>query len=135
MEGSNKRFLTSGIILLEKELLGIKSSLSPNGKMDSVFTKVIDDIGAESKNAMMDMISNILDELKQIKENFGLEQKTVIMRQQILVAISNMRIVLEDLNSQNLDSYGTLTAVDQGFLDSKIMQIRDKLGQVNAVLH
>lgn len=133
MEENNRRFLTTGIAQIDKDLLNITQILSQH-ESKSLFFVTMDDIGSEARESIMSLVDDMHDQVKQIKENFALEHKSIKKSTSILVHLSDISIILDDVTPKNLENYGKLDQTDANLLDSHLAKIRTMLKEIHSIL-
>lgn len=133
LEESNKRFLTSGIAHIEKKLQNINEILLQH-ESKSQFTIIIDDIEPEVRKLILNLVNDMLDQIRQMKKDFGLEQKSIEKSKHVRVQLSDINIILDDLTPKNLESYGKLDQADAHLLGLRLAKISMLLKEIGSIL-
>lgn len=132
MEESNKRFLTSSLVQIEKNLQEIKNMLLQN-EPRSLFTVIIDDVEPKDRKSIIGFVDAALDEIRKIKESFDLESSVTKKSTHILVQLSSISLILDDLSPKNLESYGKMNWTDKDMINSHLVKIKNMLDAVKVI--
>jgi hypothetical protein len=133
---SHERALGSSLLVIESNLQRIKASLSEGNSAEQTVThRTRDNLDSEAKPRILEVIEDMLDEIKQMKETFELETEERSLKAEIAAALTEIWIILVDLEPDNLDAYGELSESDTALIEPNALSLMNKLDKFNKLLY
>jgi len=103
MDENHKRVLASDLLIIEERLLQIIEALQQTDEQtDVVLRSTVSDIDSGRRTRLLGTIRSMLDEIKQIKEQFGLEIASKSLRWHIIARLSEIWSILSDLKPEKI---------------------------------
>jgi hypothetical protein len=103
MDENHKRVLRSDLLIIEEHLHEITRELRQTGEeSDAVLQSRINDIDPERKTKLLDTVKSMLDEIRQIKEIFGLAVTGKSVRWHIIAVLSEIWNTLDALKPEKV---------------------------------
>jgi uncharacterized protein YukE len=129
MDENHKRVLTSDLLIIEERLHQISEELQQTGEeSDTVLQRTVNDIDPEKRSKMLDITKSMLDEIKQIKEVFGLEFAHKSIRWHIIAVLSEIWNILDDLKPEKVSrAFGQMSDDVQDAWRPHISRLSDML--------
>jgi hypothetical protein len=129
MDENHKRVLTSDLLIIEERLHQISEELQQTGEeSDIVLQRTVNDIDPEKRSKMLDITKSMLDEIKQIKELFGLEFVPKSIRWHIIALLSEIWNILDDLKPEKVSrAFGQMSDDVQDAWRPHISRLSDML--------
>ena len=133
---SHERALSSSLHVIERNLQQIRASLSEDTPAEQTITyRRRDDVNSESKPRILEVITDMLDEIKQVKDVFELETDVRSHKAQITAALTEVWIILVELEPERLNAYGELSESTKALIEPHLQSLQNKLDEVNHLLH
>jgi len=110
MGEDHRRVLRSGLLVIERQLHQIVQELQlRDGDTDSILQSIVIDIDPEARKRILDVVTSMLDEIKQVKKEFDLELEERSLRWRIVSKSSEIWKILEDLRPDKMSrSFGLM---------------------------
>jgi len=103
MDENHKRVLTSDLLIVEEHLHQITRELQQRGEeSDVVLQSKVNDIDPETRMKLLDIARSMLDEIRQIKELFGLAVAHKSLRWHIIALLSEIWNTLDALKPEKV---------------------------------
>jgi hypothetical protein len=103
MDENHKRVLTSDLIIIEEHLHRISHELQQRGEeSDIALEYTVNDIDPEARTKLLDIARSMLDEIRQIKELFGLSVAHKSLRWHIIALLSEIWNTLDVLKPEKV---------------------------------
>jgi hypothetical protein len=77
----------------------------------------------ESTNKILHTIEIMLDEIRQIKDMFGLEEEMESLKRKITVNLDEIWTTLEDTRPEKMAGYGKMSQYDEDSVRSHILKL------------
>jgi len=136
MDEIHKRVLKSGLLVIERRLHQMENQLLKDvERRDTIIYSVSDDLKSSTKTEMLEFITVMLHEIRQIKEVFKLEPSKESTRREIYGELSEIWVTLEELMPEKLESYGKVPETDGEMLRSHILTLIRRIDDVWQLLH
>jgi len=132
---SHERALRSSLIVIEDNLQRVRALLKEGNPTQQTITyHRLDNIDLISKPKMVDVIRDILNEIKQMKELFEIETEKINLRAEISAALDEVWIILADLEPERFKAYGELSDSDKALIEPHVVSLQNKLDKLNLLL-
>lgn len=134
---SHRRALAVSLRLIEKRLRSMEVELrhSGNPTKDAIMYRATYDIDDSKKSKMLPLISTMLDEIKQMKNDFGLEPDVERIRSSFSASLSQIWLFLEELRPGKLEAYGHLSSEERARIEPHILKLLKLRNEVEESLH
>ncbi len=120
---SHERALRSSLIVIEYNLQRVRTLLNEGNPTHRTITyRRADNLSQASKPIMVDLIDDILVEIRQMKEVFELKSEQINIRAEISAALDEIWIILVDLEPERLKAYGELSESEKGLIEPHTCQ-------------
>jgi hypothetical protein len=130
----HKRRLTVSLFIIEKDLRRIKSALKGGHPERAIFYRCIDNVNSASKPRIIAAISDMLNEIKEMKEILELETEDIELRADISAALDEIWVILEELRPEKLKGYGQLSESDKALIEPHVISLLNKLDELRQLL-
>jgi len=118
-------------LVIESNLQRIKASLSEGNSAEQTVTyRTRDNLDSEAKPRILEVIEDMLDEIKQMKETFRLGTKEIQLRAEIYAKLTESWIILVDLRPERLKAYGQLLESDKALIEIHVISLLNKLDKL-----
>lgn len=118
-------------MVIESNLQRIKASLSEGNSAEQTVTyRTRDNLDSEAKPRILEVIEDMLDEIKQMKETFRLGTKEIQLRAEIYAKLTESWIILVDLRPERLKAYGQLLESDKALIEIHVISLLNKLDKL-----
>ncbi len=113
----------------------IKAELGLDGqkRQKTVLLEKEDDIDASVKPAMLEVINAMLEEIKKMKNEFGLETETERSSRHVRAYLSEIWILLEDLKADKLSAYGHVSEEEKNAIEPHVLKLLKKLKEIEEI--
>jgi len=137
LKESHERALRSSLIVVEDNLRRLRDLLKEaNPPIEQAITfNRINNINPKSKLRMANVITDMLNEIKQMKELFDLRTEQIDLRAEISAALNEIWIILIDLVPERFKTYGELSESERASIEPHITLLLSQLDEINKVLH
>jgi hypothetical protein len=133
---SHERALGSSLWVIESNLQRIKASLSEGNSAEQTVTyRVRDNVDSESKPRILEVITDMLEEIRQMKDTFELKTEERSLKAEIAAALTEIWIILVDLEPERLNGYGELSESDKALIEPHLLSLQNKLDELNKLLY
>ncbi len=125
MDENHKRVLSNSFLIIEEDLRILSSEMQAGGTRDrdTIFYSKVNDIDEITATRILSGTQSMLQELKRIKEEAGLETKEESIRREVYSLVTEIWTLLEDLKPKRLAAYGPLTERDKKLLNPQIQEL------------
>ena len=123
IDANHRRALQSGLLMIERNLHQMKDDLERTDGSSFVLYSIINDVDPKSRTRILNLIPSILDEIRQIREEFGLDADRVSAKRRIYTALSEIWVNLEDSRPEKLEAYGHMSRNDRERLRPRILRL------------
>ena len=132
---SQERALRSSLFVIENRLRWIRDSLKEgNPAEQTILYRRRCDVDSDSKPRIIEMVTDMLDEINQMKERFELETKVIKLRAEISAALTEIWLILEELRPERLKAYGQLSESSKALIEPHVLSLLDKLDELRRLL-
>lgn len=124
MHYNHTRNLNIGLKIIEEHLRDMIDKLNPNSShSEFILYSIVDDVKPEVKHGILARINLMLDEIKQMKEDFALESENKSQRKSIISHINEIWILLEELMPKRMKQYGDMSVSDEKLIRNPISNL------------
>jgi hypothetical protein len=128
---NQERVLRSSLFVIENHLQRIKSALEDgNHTEQTIIYRRRDNLNSDSKPKIIGTITEMLNEIKQMKETFRLGTKEIQLRAEIYAKLTESWIILVDLRPERLKAYGQLLESDKALIEIHVISLLNKLDKL-----
>ena len=115
----------------------IKAALEQdNSKKEKTFLyKEEDDIDFNSKPKMLKVITAMLWEIKEMKDDFGLETDTEQVSRRMAASLSEIWVLLEDLKASKLKVYGCVSEDEKALIEPRVLKLLKELNEIESIFN
>jgi hypothetical protein len=108
-------------------LVGIESNT-----YDSAFIlySIRDNIDSEDRTKIVNIVSYMLDEIKQVKEKFVLEPEEETIRSHLIGHLNDVWTILHDSRPDNMSGYSRMSEPDNELLSPHILKLHNMLEDI-----
>jgi hypothetical protein len=132
---SHERALMSSLSVMEDNLQRIRALLKEGNPTEQTITyHRVDNIDPKSKPRIINVITDMLNEIKQMKELFQLETEEINLGAEISAALNEIWIILVDLNPESLEAYGELEESDKALIEPHALSLLNKLDKIRQLI-
>ncbi|MCW4047355.1 MAG: hypothetical protein NWE99_07330 [Candidatus Bathyarchaeota archaeon] len=132
---SQERALTSSLFVIESNLRWIEGVLKEGKPSEqTILYRRKDDVKPKLKPKIIDLISNMLSEIKRVKETFKLETEEIKLRAEISAALNEIWVILVDLEPDRLKAYGELSEDNKALIEPLVQSLLNKLDELRQLL-
>ena len=136
MNENHRRVLAVYLNEIERNIETIRRELQQGAKEgDSVTCVTKRDMTEDSKNAILDGVSMVLNQIRLMIRLYGLSPQNESSARNVRGALLGIRTTLYDLRPETLQGYGTLSQKDKetlGAYVAKMLEILDRMDRVQA---
>ncbi len=124
MDENHKRVLSNSLLIIEEDLRSISSELQQaKGTRDTIFYSKVNDIDQMTATRILSGAQSMLQEIKRIKEEAGLETREKSIRKEVYSLILEIWTLLQDMRPEKLKAYGPLSKRDKELLRPHIQEL------------
>jgi hypothetical protein len=126
MDYNHTRILRIRLILIESHLRSIISELgrSDANNLTFILYSIRNDVSFGTRTEMLSTVNSMLDEIRQMKENFALESEEQSIRKDVLGHLNGIWTTLEDTIPEKLaKGYGNMSKFDEELLRPYILKL------------
>lgn len=117
--------------MIESHLRDIISNLgSDTSNSTFILYSIRNNISSESRIKIFSIVNSMLDEIRQMKENFILESEEKSVRSNILGHLQAIWTTLEDSRPEKMSGYGTLSELDKELVGPRILNLLTMLEDI-----
>jgi hypothetical protein len=131
MDYNHKRILRIRLLLIESHLRDIISKLgSDTSNSTFILYSIRNNISSEARIKVISIVNSMLDEIRQMKENFILESEEKSLRSNILGHLQAIWTTLQDSRPEKMSGYGTFSELDKELLGPRILNLLTMLEDI-----
>lgn len=137
LKESHERALRSSLIVAEDNLQRVRALLKEaNPPIEQTITfHRINNIDPKSKLRMANVVADMFNEIKQMKESFELETEQINLRAEISAVLNEIWIILVDLEPERFKAYGELSESEKASIEPHVALMLSQLDELNKILH
>jgi hypothetical protein len=119
-----KLFLANDMRFIERRLRRIIDALELNTNDQSFLLYLIkSDIGVETKQRVLDTTKAMLNEIQQIKDEFGLQKDVEGLNRRVDVLLDEIWTTIADTRPEKMRGHGKMSKLDEESIRSYILKL------------
>jgi hypothetical protein len=122
MNENHRRALRSGLLVVERRLHQIRDYLRSDSS-GSILYSIRSDVDPMSKARMLSAIASMLDEIRRVKEEFGLGVEEESIKRNVYAALAEVWVNLEELMPERMEAYGRMAEDDGRVLKRHVLKL------------
>ncbi len=131
---SHKNSIRSSLYVAERDLRDIKRRLeNPDQDGASLYAQ-IDDIDPKAKPRMLKIINAMLKEIREMRDEFGLEVSEGQLAKHISASLSEVWVVLEEIRPSHLSDYGQVSEAEKSSIQPRVSKLMKLLAELEETL-
>lgn len=133
----HRNSLHSSLRLVERDLRRIKNELEQDNSKNerSVLYVREDDVDIYAKPKMLEIVKTMLEEVKEMKDKFGLGVDKEQISGEISSYLSEIWVLLEDMRARGLKAYGHVSEGEKTLIEPRVMKMLKELEEIEKIFH
>lgn len=134
---NHRNALAISLRLTEKRLRTMERDLEHGAKEKegAILYRTINDIGDSAKRRMLSLISAMLVEIRQMKEDFGLKTDVESTRSNFSASLGEIWVTLEELKPTKLEDYGHMSGREKALIEPRVLRLLELRNELQGALH
>jgi hypothetical protein len=133
---SHKMALQFGLRLVEKHLRWIKGRLQEGGDImeETILYRTRCDIKSSGRPKILKALEAMLEEIKLMKAEFGLETEEDTLGMHILGSLTEVWVAVEELRPEALKGYGRLAETSKRQIEPHVLKLLQSYDELSRAL-